>query len=347
MNEIKVSIVIPVYNVELYIKQCIDSVIHQKLKELEIIIVNDCSTDNSGIICNDYATKDERITVIHNNKNIKQGLSRNKGIKIAKGEYIAFLDPDDWVDLDFYYRLYNSAKKANVVIAKARSKHFYCNDNNSKPTSFNKTIKRGLKNNIPLYLTFTNEHWSAIFKRELIVKNKLIYPDIRNAEDDVFLLKVSYYASSIVLVSDTFHYYRHHEKSTVSIRDWSYYESILQCFKIQLEFANAVNIEKKHYDSIFKRYIGRVKLKYDELTINKELEKYREIYFKQILNIIILYKYDPSYYLDAFVKGSEDENIKKQYYGGFEEKLAYRILNVLLDIKTKLVKMKSLFNVKK
>ena len=344
MDISNVSVIIPVYNVGLFINQCIDSVINQKLKDLEIILIDDCSTDNSGIICDDYALKDKRIIVIHNDSNKKQGLSRNIGIEIAKGEYIAFLDPDDWVDIDFYYKLYNAARKANVQIAKARSKHFYDNNDYSKPTLFNRAIKKGLRKKSPLYLSFTNEHGTAIYKNDLVKGNNIKYPDIRNAEDDVFLLQVTYFATSIVLVSNTIHYYRHHEKSTVSVRAWPYYESILQCFKMQLEFANAVNIEKKYYDAIFKRYIGRVKLKYDELTINKELEKYREIYFKQVLDILILYKYDPSYYLDAFVIGSEDEEVRRQYNAGFEKKLAYLILNILLNIKTKLVKVKSLFN---
>ncbi|NYE03861.1 glycosyltransferase involved in cell wall biosynthesis [Bacillus niacini] len=101
-----ISIVVPVYNVEQYIKRCIDSLIHQTYKDIEILLVNDGSTDRSGIICEDYAQKDKRIKIIHK---VNGGLTsaRLAGFKVARGEYIAFVDSDDWVSRDMYKRLYN------------------------------------------------------------------------------------------------------------------------------------------------------------------------------------------------------------------------------------------------
>ena len=97
ITEVKVSVIIPLYNVENYLKQCLDSVVNQTLKEIEIICINDGSTDNSKQILEDYARKDDRIKII-NRKNSGQGVARNVGIKYAKGEYIGFVDSDDWVD---------------------------------------------------------------------------------------------------------------------------------------------------------------------------------------------------------------------------------------------------------
>ena len=101
----KVSIIVPVYNVEKYLERCLDSLINQTLTNIEIVCINDGSTDNSGKILDDYAAKDNRIKVIHQN-NAGQAVARNNGLKIANGNYINFVDSDDWVDLDFIEKLY-------------------------------------------------------------------------------------------------------------------------------------------------------------------------------------------------------------------------------------------------
>ena len=114
----KVSAIIPVYNVEKYLRECLDSVINQTLKDIEIICVDDGSTDNSGKIIDEYATKDKRIVVIHK-ANGGYGHSCNKGLDKVRGEYTAILEPDDFVDEHMYEDLYNYAKQYDVDIVKA------------------------------------------------------------------------------------------------------------------------------------------------------------------------------------------------------------------------------------
>ena len=94
-NKLLISVIIPVYNVEIYIKKCIDSVLNQTFQNFEIILIDDGSTDNSGRICNEYVLKDNRIKVIHQN-NAGLSAARNKGIDVSSGNYICFLDSDDW-----------------------------------------------------------------------------------------------------------------------------------------------------------------------------------------------------------------------------------------------------------
>ena len=108
---IKVSIIIPVYNVEKYISECLDSVINQSLKDIEIICIDDCSTDNSYNILLEYSKKDNRIKVLKNEENKSAGPTRNIGMKIAQGEYISFIDSDDYISLNYLEDLYNTAKK--------------------------------------------------------------------------------------------------------------------------------------------------------------------------------------------------------------------------------------------
>ena len=106
----KISVIIPCYNVEKYLRECLDSVVNQTLKDIEIICVNDGSTDGTQKILEEYAQKDDRILLI-NKPNGGLSLARNTGMEKMRGEYVAFLDSDDWVDLDFYEKLYNAAKQ--------------------------------------------------------------------------------------------------------------------------------------------------------------------------------------------------------------------------------------------
>ncbi len=110
----KVSVIIPVYNAGEHIKPCLESLINQTLKEIEIICVLDCPTDGTDKVVESYAQKDERVKIIKNKKNLHTGFSRNEGIEAAQGEYIGFSDDDDLSDPDMYERLYLTAKAKNV-----------------------------------------------------------------------------------------------------------------------------------------------------------------------------------------------------------------------------------------
>ena len=113
---IKVSVIVPVYNVENYLVKCLDSLVHQTLKDIEIIVVNDGSPDNSQNIIDTYVKKYPKKIKAFSKKNGGQGSARNYGLKYAKGEYIAFVDSDDYVDLDMFFKMYNKAKEDNSDI---------------------------------------------------------------------------------------------------------------------------------------------------------------------------------------------------------------------------------------
>ena len=117
-KRIKVSIIVPVYNTEKYLPKCLSSLISQSLPEIEIITIDDGSTDNSYQILLEYAQKDSRIKVLQQ-ENSKQGAARNRGVEIAQGEYIGFVDSDDWIDSDFFEKLYNAAveKSSDIAVA--------------------------------------------------------------------------------------------------------------------------------------------------------------------------------------------------------------------------------------
>ena len=122
----KVSIIVPIYNSEKYMSKCIESILNQTLSEIEIILVNDGSTDNSRKIIENYAKKDNRIKVIHQ-QNSGPSVARNKGIRIAKGKYIGFVDSDDYIEPNMYEELYNNANNKNIEVAMCsyNEKHLY------------------------------------------------------------------------------------------------------------------------------------------------------------------------------------------------------------------------------
>lgn len=116
MTQTKLSIIVPVYNVEKYLSKCLESLIHQTLQDIEIICVDDGSTDSSLEILKSFAKTDSRIKVF-SQKNQGQSAARNLALKHAKGEYLGFVDSDDWVDLDYFEKLYRVAKSSNCDIA--------------------------------------------------------------------------------------------------------------------------------------------------------------------------------------------------------------------------------------
>lgn len=169
-----ISIIVPVYNVQEYLPKCLDSIINQTYKNLEIILVNDGSTDNSGRICDEYAEKDSRIVVIHK---VNGGVSsaRNSGLMIAKGNYIGFVDPDDWIADDMYEILYKNIKKFNAYVSVCKLK--YVNTRNESITNsvnINNTLFLDQIQSLKYLLDFKTGYscgpCNKLYKKEVINK---------------------------------------------------------------------------------------------------------------------------------------------------------------------------------
>ena len=124
MNSPKISIIVPVYKVEKYLRRCLDSIVAQTFTDWECILIDDGSPDNSGRICDEYAEKDKRFRVFHQ-ENVGVSAARNKGLDEARGEWIGFVDSDDWIEKNMYEYLYNDAieTKADVVVCGFRGQH--------------------------------------------------------------------------------------------------------------------------------------------------------------------------------------------------------------------------------
>lgn len=209
-ENILVSVIVPIYNVEKYLPKCLDSIIHQSYENLEIILVDDGSTDKCPLICDDYAKKDKRIKVIHKNNG---GLSdaRNVGLEIAKGEYCAFIDSDDYVDTDFIKTLINSAINSHSDIAVCA----YYIDSGMNLTKQKATTEKEISfNNIQAMKDFFAQKsicgvmtWNKLYKRSLFTNNEITFPIGRIHEDNFTTYKLLYFAARVCYISDPLYYY--------------------------------------------------------------------------------------------------------------------------------------------
>ena len=243
-KNIKVSIIVPAYNVEGYIEDCLNSLIKQTLQEIEIIVINDGSTDKTGEIIAKFAKKDSRIIAITQEN---KGLSgaRNTGLEIVKGEYIGFVDSDDWVDSNYFEKLYNSAKEedADMAVAsilKHKPQYNRYNVQFTKPS-----VATSIQEKVRICQDKTKRFfyvWNKLCKTELIKNNNLFFPEGRIYEDVLFTMQTIYNANKIVSVIDTEYHYI--ERSTSILKSKGKSEKKLNDHKVA--YIELQDFAKKH-----------------------------------------------------------------------------------------------------
>lgn len=204
---IKVSIIVPIFNSEIYLSRCIESLIHQSLKEIEIILVNGCSTDNSLSIAEEYKNKySHLIKIINTETRGGPGGARNAGIKAAKGEYIGFVDSDDDVFYTMYEELYEEAVKGNYDMVDSA---FYYEAIEEDFLTTTKTACGTLnimkRKDLMLHGGFI---WSKIIKRDIIADNKILFRENTAYEDIDFIRNVMLYCKKISAIDSVLYNYR-------------------------------------------------------------------------------------------------------------------------------------------
>jgi len=212
-----ISIIIPVYKVEDYIRRCVDSILKQTYGNLEIILVDDGSPDRCGQICDEYAARDSRIVSIHK-KNGGLSEARNAGMEICKGQYITFLDSDDWVEAGYIEKLYGMLKEYNADISVCNFITTSKEDVEADPSTAeikvftNVEALNQIENNvdIPLYIQMVVA-WGKLYKRSLF--EGITYPVGKLHEDEFTTYKLFYRAGRVVLTSARLLYYWQREDS--------------------------------------------------------------------------------------------------------------------------------------
>ena len=221
MNSVKVSIIIPVYNTEQYLRQCLDSVINQTFQDIEIIVVNDGSTDKSINIVKEYQQKDSRIVFVDFPKHKGVSDARNEGTKHARSEYITFVDSDDWVKKDYVKTLYDNIIKYNCDIV-VTNFYFYDKDKNriNKYPGFCYTDNFcDNKNKEKLFsLRFNWQIWAKIYKRDFILRNKIYFTGLM-MEDVLFTYESVIMADNIIFIDEKNYFYRTFRENSLTLFD--------------------------------------------------------------------------------------------------------------------------------
>lgn len=259
---------------EKYLPKCLESLIKQTLKDIEIICVNDGSMDNSLAILKEFASRDSRIRIIDNQH---QGVAktRNTGIEQSTGEYIGFVDSDDYIDIDFFEKLYNSATKSNSDIAIAsilKHKNFF-NIYNAKYTK--EEIAITIQDKIKLCEDkkhFFFYAWNKIYHSGFIKENNIKFSEGQIYEDVMFAIKALYYSNKIISVYGTKYHYIEHENSLTKYKDKTGEKEhdLIKAYSELQEFCNSKNIEiserlnyytKENFGFILNLYKGKYQSK--------------------------------------------------------------------------------------
>ena len=211
MDNPKISVIVPVYNVEQYLCRCIDSIIAQTFPDFELLLIDDGSKDRSGEICDEYAQKDDRVRVFHK-ENGGVSSARNLGLDNAKGEWISFIDSDDWIEVDYLQVINDNISNFDIMFFGAV---WHYEDGGQRSlgfrqveckTNIEKEIYHLLENDMGVnYFGYT---WNKVFRRDIIEKSNLRFIDnLSVSEDEVFTLAYCNNSKTLKIIDTTLYHY--------------------------------------------------------------------------------------------------------------------------------------------
>lgn len=264
MTQPKVSIIVPVYNVEKYLSRCMDSLLNQTLTDIEIIMVDDESPDNCPAMCDEYAKKDSRIKVIHK-KNGGLGFARNSGLEIATGEFVAFLDSDDFVDIAMYETLYKYAKKNQLDTCYCRTQKYYSSGETKQIMELSENKIFEGRSEIDVFLMemvggeeyglgvmkYSIAVWKAIYSMEVIKRYNISFVSEKEIASEDLFFHIDYLskANKIAWLNKKLHFYFFNENSIST----SYSKEKYQ--RINLAMENLKSYLDKYYSfDFYKEY---------------------------------------------------------------------------------------------
>jgi len=294
-----ISIIVPAYNVDLYLKQCIESLINQTFKSIEIILLDDGSTDRTGIICDEFAKMDNRITVIHKTNS---GLSdtRNVGIANSNGEFLMFIDADDWIDLDTCEIAYKAAKENNVDMVfwsyvreykhKSQPKNFRLKEGIYNKEQLRESLHRmiaGLLGNELKYPENSNAivtAWAKLYRTSIIKKRNIEFVNRKliSGEDILFNFYVFNDISRAVFINKCFNHYR---KNNVDSLTSTYKKNVFEMWQVLHRMMNDFIIEKHLPQNFTEALNNRIALTIIGLGITELSQANKKTVFQKITYI--------------------------------------------------------------
>lgn len=326
LSDIKVSIIIPIYNTEKYLKKCLDSVINQTLKNIEIICIDDGSTDDSPNILKEYAKRDNRIKII-SKENGGQAIARNIGIDNSTGEYIGFVDSDDYINLNMFEKLYKQAKSNDLDMNMCKISLFEDGTDNFQDNVwyyalnvFGDMEKKVFTHNDTTEFTceISVTPYNKIYKRSFIKKHGIKFPEGLIFEDEVFFFDAYLRAERVSLLKENLYYYRtNREGSTVTNSSEKDYSDVVEIFKILREKFNETNNYEKYKILLANRFIHLEFKRYDQTAL-----KYKKNFFNILKeDLSILFEDENIFYnLSDDIKFRVNKLLNSENFEEFERK---------------------------
>lgn len=332
---IDVSVVIPVYNTEKYLNQCIDSLVNQTLRNVEFIFVDDGSTDRSVEIIEEYKKHDDRIRLIKQ-KNQYAGVARNNGMKVAAGKYIIFLDSDDFFELNMLEDAFNCAEKNQAEIAV----FWYSTYDNASKEVMSRPYPTLPENVFCLQEvgeralnTIMAAPWNKLFLRSFVEENKLLFQPIEKCNDTYFTFIAAFLAKRITFIKMRFVFYRTNNNESLQGNNNKKREAFIDCMKAIKSKLTSLGLycgtSKNSYLSYSKDLIHL----YGSLH-NAQMDSYRE-YFEQLKSHMI-----PDLF-DSEIDFEDDPWIVHLYNDSFEQFMFYQVVSqdgIIIELKKKLEK---------
>lgn len=245
MNIPKVSIIVPVHNAGTYFEECLNSLIKQTLREIEIILILDCPTDGSDKVAEAFSKKDDRIKLIYNSSNLHAGLSRNEGLKLATGKYIGFCDNDDYCEPNMYELLYQKAENESLDVV--NSNYFECIEGKDIKCKFSafpqEQFKQFFLKNL-LSCRLSGVIWNHLFNANFLRQHKITFLDTKKsiAEDCYFLVQSYFHANKVEYLSKGTYYHRIYPESTGANQGYRSMKNTIAYFEHLRSFLETNNI---------------------------------------------------------------------------------------------------------
>ncbi len=277
------SIIIPVYNTEKYLKECLESVLSQSYSDFEIICVNDCSNDNSLSALEEYANLDNRIKIITNKTQKGAGVSRNAAINRSIGEYIAFVDSDDYIDKDLLFLCNEKIKKeTEVVIFGAKTLNEKTKCTRCGQYSSRKFPNRFFKNKLFSYHTIS---YNKIYKKEFLLKNGIEFNNTKTGEDQIVFIKTMLFAKNVEILKHDLYTYRKNRQNALTNTKIKNDLSPLKNFHTVFNFLKMHNFKSSLVNKIQTKYLLKAISWYKKTDISM-----KETYFKRLSEVFEILK---------------------------------------------------------
>lgn len=297
----KVSVIVPVYNTEKYLKNCIDSLLKQNFEDYEIIVINDLSPGNAEEIIKSY--NDKKIVYIKNKTNKGIGYNRNLGVKEAKGEYVCFIDSDDYVKEDFISKMYNYSKENNLDLCVCDYVNVDEKGNTLEEFNLSNFGITNYEENNKILCEINLGPCNKLFKKDMLIKNKIKFSEKLKYEDLSFVAVSIKNSAKIGKINEQLNYFTVHKNSETTTRDKRVFDIFKQLDIVRNEYKSGKYLDELTV-SVLLNYTIQQRYQIDKDTQNKFIDDA----FKYLNDNNIDYKHSEYIKNRSFLKGLIEKN---------------------------------------